>query len=265
MNLKVKFALISGLPLLGLCVAILASYLLAQSIEHKTRLARDKNVTFADCARRMQIDVVQVQQWLTDISATRGQDGLDDGFKEAEESHKSFLANLNKFRAEFQLEQNDEELRKLADLEKNFEAYYEKGRIMAAAYIKDGPTAGNQIMSEFDATASLLTETLTPFVDAEVEKFHTALMGISDFTHSTSQWMALGGLVIILLAVTFTYIQIRSIKLLENWPQIWTADLFKPPPLHAKFLWPATNSPRVQANKPPRLKRPAARWKRCQV
>jgi hypothetical protein len=154
MNLKVKFALISGLPLLGLCVAILASYLLAQSIEHKTRLARDKNVTFADCARRMQLDVVQVQQWLTDISATRGQDGLDDGFKEAEESHKSFLANLNKFRAEFQLEQNDEELRKLADLEKNFEAYYEKGRIMAAAYIKDGPTAGNQIMSEFDATAS---------------------------------------------------------------------------------------------------------------
>jgi methyl-accepting chemotaxis protein len=211
MNLKVKFALISGLPLMGLCVAILASYMLAQSIEHKTRLARDKNVTFADCARRMQLDVVQVQQWLTDISATRGQDGLDDGFKEAEESYKSFLANLNKFRAEFQLEQNDEQLRKLADLEKNFEAYYEKGRIMAAAYIKDGPTAGNQIMSEFDATASLLTETLTPFVEAEVEKFHAALMGISDFTHSTSQWMALGGLVIILLAVTFTYIQIRSI------------------------------------------------------
>ncbi len=32
----------------------------------------------------MKLDVVQVQQWLSDISATRAQDGLDDGFKEAE-------------------------------------------------------------------------------------------------------------------------------------------------------------------------------------
>ena len=213
MKLKDKIFVISGLPLLGLCVVILASYLLAETIKNKTRLVRDENVIFVECARRMQLDVVKVQQWFTDISATRGQDGLDDGFKEAEESYRSFLANLNKFRAEFQLHQNDEQLNKLADLEKNFEAYYEKGRIMAAAYIQDGPTTGNPLMGEFDAAASLLTETLTPFVEAEVQRLNTKLTGISDLSHSMSRWMALGGLAIILLALIFTYIQIRSLTL----------------------------------------------------
>ena len=33
--------------------------------------------------QRVNIDIVQIQQWLTDVSATRAQDGLDDGFTEA--------------------------------------------------------------------------------------------------------------------------------------------------------------------------------------
>lgn len=32
----------------------------------------------------IKLSVVQVQQWLTDISATRGQNGMDDGYAEAE-------------------------------------------------------------------------------------------------------------------------------------------------------------------------------------
>ena len=35
-------------------------------------------------AHSLKLAVVEVQQWLTDISATRGLDGLDDGFTEAE-------------------------------------------------------------------------------------------------------------------------------------------------------------------------------------
>ncbi len=43
--------------------------------------------------KQVQFDVVQVQQWLTDISATRGQDGLSDGFDKAAEFAKSFDAD----------------------------------------------------------------------------------------------------------------------------------------------------------------------------
>ncbi len=37
-------------------------------------------VNLAISLQKMQFDIVQVQQWLTDISATRGLDGLNDGF-----------------------------------------------------------------------------------------------------------------------------------------------------------------------------------------
>ena len=49
-------------------------------------------------AKDMQMQVVQIQHWLTDISATRGQDGLDDGFREAEKAHMAFLGGLAKIR-----------------------------------------------------------------------------------------------------------------------------------------------------------------------
>ena len=38
----------------------------------------------------LKLTVVQVQQWLTDISATRGRDGLNDGFDEAKNNAKAF-------------------------------------------------------------------------------------------------------------------------------------------------------------------------------
>jgi len=41
-------------------------------------------------ASEMKIAVIQVQQWLTDISATRGAPGFDDGYSEAENWAKSY-------------------------------------------------------------------------------------------------------------------------------------------------------------------------------
>lgn len=37
----------------------------------------------------MKLNVLQIQQWLTDISATRGLDGLNDGFIKAQENAKA--------------------------------------------------------------------------------------------------------------------------------------------------------------------------------
>lgn len=42
--------------------------------------------------------MVQVQQFLTDYSATRGQDGLADGLGEAAKFHDDFLACVKKFK-----------------------------------------------------------------------------------------------------------------------------------------------------------------------
>ncbi len=44
----------------------------------------------------IKFDVVQVQQWLTDISATRGLDGLDDGKQKAAEFAELFSNDTKK-------------------------------------------------------------------------------------------------------------------------------------------------------------------------
>ncbi|MFG1488879.1 hypothetical protein ABMA58_06470, partial [Oceanospirillum sp. HFRX-1_2] len=50
-------------------------------------------------AHDMQVAVIQVQQWLTDISATRGLDGLNDGFDVAEENAGLFRTRLKELMA----------------------------------------------------------------------------------------------------------------------------------------------------------------------
>jgi methyl-accepting chemotaxis protein len=116
--------------------------------------------------------VVQVQQWLTDISATRAQDGLDDGFKEASAAASEFrelIAALIKLNP---AQEND-----YKQILPVFEAYVVTGEKMAKAYIEGGPGKGNKIMAEFDSNAaaisdhiSQLTEKLELIEEKEISK-----------------------------------------------------------------------------------------------
>ena len=92
--------------------------------------------------------IIQVQQWLTDISATRGMDGLNDGFDQAEQYAVQFrllieeLSQLHpELAAQYQI------------LLPAFETYYLEGVNMAKAYVADGPSAGNSKMAGFDEAA----------------------------------------------------------------------------------------------------------------
>lgn len=53
------------------------------ALEDNSVINSSKWLPIIELTYKLQIDVIQVQQWLTDISATRGQDGLNDGFTEA--------------------------------------------------------------------------------------------------------------------------------------------------------------------------------------
>ena len=104
--------------------------------------------------------VVQVQQFLTDVSATRAQDGLDDGFSEAAKNAAVFNENIDaaiKLSDTLQQTQMKEKLLKTKQL---FPTYYEKGKTMAEAYVKGGPQVGNKMMPEFDKAADQLSDSL---------------------------------------------------------------------------------------------------------
>ena len=85
-SLKQKFVVLSS-ALIAIVVAI--STLLIVNFQGMIMLAdnlQHRDTVLLVKAGQLKLSVVQVQQWLTDISATRGLDGLADGFDEAEKS-----------------------------------------------------------------------------------------------------------------------------------------------------------------------------------
>lgn len=117
-------------------------------------------------AKDMKQNIVQIQQWLTDISATRGLDGLDDGFVEAAQSYGHAMQNYQQFKSYYA--NNPERLAQLEAVKKALDDYYAQGKIMAQAYIDGGPKAGNQIMADFDAAAEKMDGLVTPFLEEQV-------------------------------------------------------------------------------------------------
>ncbi|HQV33890.1 MAG TPA: hypothetical protein PKV71_18530, partial [Calditrichia bacterium] len=137
---------------------LLMNGMLSHNVE-LTEFARDKGYKGADLVRRLELNVVQVQQWLTDISATRAAEGFDDGFDEAEHYAREFSTNLQNLEAIY-----PEESARFKDLSAAFAAFYAGGKDMAQQYIDGGPEAGNHAMEKFDATAEMFSEKMGELV-----------------------------------------------------------------------------------------------------
>ncbi|MGE4281598.1 MAG: methyl-accepting chemotaxis protein [Magnetospirillum sp.] len=119
-----------------------------------------KVAPFQLLARQLQLDVVQVQQFLSDVSATRGENGLDDGFDKAASFAKQFNTHMEKARGLAVEMQATKVLPHLDAVAKAFPGYYETGQRMAHAYLDKGTSAGNGFMEEFDQQAGNLTQSL---------------------------------------------------------------------------------------------------------
>ncbi|MCE7026834.1 methyl-accepting chemotaxis protein [Jiella avicenniae] len=142
---------------------------LRQTAENELALARE-SLDLALLQKAIQLDVVQVQQFLTDVSATRGLDGLADGFDLAREHADSFVVNLAAARDLARRLGADETLSTLDELEAAFPPFYDLGQRMARAYVAEGPAGGNRLMGDFDATAQRLGEA--------VDKAKTSIDGL---------------------------------------------------------------------------------------
>lgn len=150
---SIKFKIFG--PLFLLLASVLVSNVLLygnmsrqqEALEH----LKDVELQLMIDSKEIQMNVIQVQQWLTDISATRGQNGLNDGFDNAQIAADNF----------YKLIEGVKVLRPqiiviLDRLTDSFDAYYETGKKMANGYINGGPEVGNKLMLEFDETAQAL-------------------------------------------------------------------------------------------------------------
>jgi len=212
LKLSSKLALLSGVAVSGLVLSIAASTLMSRRTATDVTQARDESAVHAMLAQRMQLDVVQVQQWLTDISATRGQDGLADGFDKAAESKKSFDEGLAKFDEMFTREGDTEGRATLGKLRSAMDAYYEQGRAMAQAYIANGTSAGNATMGDFDAASERLQGTLAPFVEAQTREFEEGLSSLVASSAWNARMQLVAGGLLVIATLVFGWRLSRSIS-----------------------------------------------------
>jgi methyl-accepting chemotaxis protein len=131
-------------------------------------------------ASEMAQNVVQVQQFLTDVSATHN----PGGYEEAEGYAKAFKQGLATFRQ--QAGNDAAQLKKLATLEQDFDQFYADGKRMADAYMNSGIEAGNQIMEQFDQSSVSLSTRMEALRDIEVKDATTHVHQLTETTKTVT-------------------------------------------------------------------------------
>ncbi|MBF0437948.1 MAG: CZB domain-containing protein [Magnetococcales bacterium] len=172
-------------------------------VSNNTRIGmldvRHVRLDAAVLALRMQQNVIQIQQWLTDISATQGKDGLDDGYKQAEENYQAFLVSLTEMKHLLSKGStaNDSTLQALRE---RIDPFYAMGKRMAAAYIDEGTPSGNRLMTSFDKESTALQEVLLPFVEEQKK----AVFVYMDLSIDMITFLKIGVLVILSATLTLS-------------------------------------------------------------
>lgn len=207
MSLKQKFVALSAL-LIIIVVIISATLIinfrsmiqLADTIQHREIVVLNK-------AAELKLSVVQVQQWLTDISATRAQDGLADGFDEAEKSARRFHQLIE------ELQQVDAgHAAVYRNMVPAFNEYYEVGKQMAKVYVADGPAGGNRKMAEFDVAAARLAELVDEFVASAQTRAGEALTEQKHMSESAVTQIWISALVMMTCVIVLFITMLRALK-----------------------------------------------------
>ncbi|MBF0153194.1 MAG: hypothetical protein HQL64_05590 [Magnetococcales bacterium] len=133
---------------------------------------QDRRVDLSLLAQELRGNVIEVQQWLTDLSATRGRDGLDEGATQALRSAEHFRARLPALLILVKGANDQGREDKVAHLDTRFEEFYARGQAMATAYIQGGAKQGNPLMTEFDNMADDLEKELLQFIIPAMEEAH---------------------------------------------------------------------------------------------
>lgn len=221
-NLKLKSKIIIQTSIIGgtvLIMGILMTFTLNQqknSLEQDltASMARSKAIVdFSLTAKDISQDVVQVQQWLTDISATRAQDGLNDGFDEAANNAAKFKVDISKALRISQDLHLSEASASLKNIQDAFPSYYDTGSKMAQSYIDEGPASGNKMMAEFDTAAERISSAVTELLeiaDLELEKQNAAMSesmeNVSASLTSVGVFNIIGIFIVLVIAASSVYL-----------------------------------------------------------
>ncbi|MFJ7731611.1 methyl-accepting chemotaxis protein [Lysinibacillus sp. NPDC097231] len=206
MTIKVRSIVSFGIIVLLVLIMGIFQQQNAKSQLAQVHLMKEKTLQSALLADEMKLSVVQVQQYLTDISATRALNNLDDGFKQAENYSEIFYRDLEKLK---NLQPQYQE--KLDAIKVAFDDYYSTGKKMANSYIQDGPEQGNKIMLEFDTTSVEINKKVDIFQKESITEMQNSLADVEKHIDENEQWFLWIFSIILIICIVVGFIFVRSI------------------------------------------------------
>ncbi len=239
-NFKIKQVVLLGMGFVIMMVILAAIFNQRNlvTIEENTQKQMEEVLPNLFDFLDLRLSVVQVQQWLTDISATRGAKGFDDGFSEAKKYFNQGNRYLDHLISMHDALGEADMVAQLQSFKKDFKNYYDVGVKMAHAYIQAGPNVGNQWMLKLDPYAEKLTGMLTQWIDSHKEESKVAAKGIvGSISASRSQNMIFSVVLLLIMLGAFAVINIilNSIKKIDDYlVTLAQLDFTKPMTLEGK-------------------------------
>ena len=208
-NLKVgnRLGLGFGVVLVLMLLTTLVTFWSLQTVDSSTDHVASESLPFTLMADRMVLDVVQVQQFLTDASATRDRSV----YAEAEAAAEDFKKGMTAFREMYREENDRDSLRQMDEIETAFNSFVENGTRMAEAYISEGVEAGNAIMTQFDGNSEKIQGLMANFQNQQVDEINSSAQAIMAASQRVKTLQMSLGAMALVLGVVITILITRSI------------------------------------------------------
>jgi len=159
--------------------------------------------------KQIKVDIIQIQQWLTDVSATAYLDGFDIAEEYFDDANRLLDINIQR-KVEAEKTEIAEELQ---DLKAQMQAYYDVGKAMAHQYIENGRIAGNVWMDKFDPEAEKLTEMVDKQVAGYSEVYDLTLQELANSQHIIVKMLigiSIPTILIIIIMAIIIYISLKK-------------------------------------------------------
>ncbi|MED0758996.1 methyl-accepting chemotaxis protein, partial [Aneurinibacillus thermoaerophilus] len=207
---SIKGKLLLSFTMIFLLFAAVLAFVLLQISQNTKNIQHmeTKTLPIALKADDMKLSVVQVQQWLTDISVTKAAKGLDDGFDKAEEYAKQFEKTLGEMRSFY-----PEQEQRLQEIQMSFNEYYNMGKKMAHDYIQGGTAKGNETMGEFDAYAESINEKVDKFRAEALQNIRAVVKQLDDEISFLKTVLLISSSIVLLLSIVIALKISRAITL----------------------------------------------------
>ncbi len=179
------------------CALIFAN--IKDTNDNKVHFARESFNQYR-LASQSQYDIAQILQFLSAVSASKSQDGLDDGFKKAEVAYNDLLANLETLKKEAQKRNNTKLLSQIEEIIPLCNDYYYTAVEMANTYVKSGTKDGNEFMLTLNEVAKILHEKTTLLYQVSNENFLSNMDQIAKSTSLIKLLSMWGPLFVLVLA-----------------------------------------------------------------